>query len=135
MSLARNGGDIDFKGYIEWQEKRSKENNDNNIEFIKQLVATQAFSTFIEQSCLGARTNPQTKEGFFELNIEFVLETSLKKLKQTQQELIDQAKLNLAQPVKLKFSGIVNKYAELLRSREAEKRSEKEQVSFKKLSH
>ena len=39
---------FDFEGYLKFQEGRSLKNNDNNIEFIRQLVATQGFHKFIE---------------------------------------------------------------------------------------
>lgn len=47
----------------------------------------------------------------------------IKKLKAAQQEMIDQAKYNLATPVKFKFNGIYSKYVEGLRKREFQRRN------------
>jgi len=43
-------------------------------------------------------------------------ETSFKKLKQTQQDYLDRAKQNLAQPVKFNFVGFLNRYTDTLRA-------------------
>lgn len=47
----------------------------------------------------------------------------MKKLKAAQQEMIDQAKYNLATPVKFKLNGIISKYVDGLRSREVHLRN------------
>ena len=60
---------------------------------------------------------------FFEMNIELLNESSLKKLKAAQQEMIDQTKVNLGQPVKFKFNGILAKYIEGIKKRENRSRS------------
>ena len=49
--------------------------------------------------------------GFFYKNVIFLRENSLKQLKRVQQELIDQARWNLAQPIMFKFSGVLSKYS------------------------
>lgn len=56
------------------------------------------------------KVDPNSTQGFFKTNIEFLEKNSLKKLKQAQQKLIDQARWNLAQPIMFKFSGIMKKY-------------------------
>ena len=42
---------FDFEAYLNWQEDMSKKNYDNNIDFIRYFVTTQAFNTFIERVC------------------------------------------------------------------------------------
>jgi hypothetical protein len=67
-----------MEGFVKWHEAKNK-----NTDFIRQLVATQAFSVFIEQSSqlrVNKRTWLETQEGYFELNVKFYLENSLKKL-------------------------------------------------------
>jgi hypothetical protein len=51
-----------------------------------------------------------TRGGFFQSNMSFYLKYSLSKLKKAQQDLIDQARWNLAQPIKFYFSGVLQKY-------------------------
>ena len=65
---------FDFAGYISWQEQRSADNRDNNIDFIKHVVTTQAFCTFIERCCtrLESEVLETTPEQFFELNLEIL---------------------------------------------------------------
>lgn len=63
----------------------SKKNRDNNVDFIRHFIITQAFNTFIEKVCTKQdhayfQTTP---EQFFELNLEIMQETSFKKLKAT----------------------------------------------------
>ncbi len=48
--------------------------------------------------------------GFFKKNILFLNDHSLKSLRRVQQELIDLARWNLAQPIMFKFSGVISKY-------------------------
>ena len=55
------------------------------------------------------------------MNVQFILEQGFSALKAEQQDLIDLAKLNLAQPVKFKLSGIIKQYTEKLRKRELER--------------
>jgi len=43
---------FDFEGYLAWQKERSVTNRDNNIDFIRHFVTTQAFCSFIERVCL-----------------------------------------------------------------------------------
>ena len=54
--------------------------------------------------------------GFFILNQDLSLQMSMKNLKRYQQDLIDNARLNLAQPIKYKFSGFIKKYYSSLKS-------------------
>jgi len=61
---------------------------------------------------------------FFEMNIELLSEYSLKKLKMAQQDMIDQTKVNLGQPVKFKFNGILSKYVDGIRKRENKQKSD-----------
>ena len=89
---------------------------ENNF-FIREFVKTQAFHEFIEQN-IGDNEGAENAAVFFESCIELLLESSLKKLKAAQQEMIDQAKYNLATPVKFKLNGIYSKYVEGLRKRE-----------------
>ena len=98
-------------------------NKDNNIEFIRQLVQTQCFHKFIEQTSLGGKNQTESMAVFFEMNIELLIESSLKKLKAAQQEMIDQTKVNLGQPVKFKFNGILAKYVDGIKKRENKLRS------------
>ena len=57
---------------------------------------------------------------FFEACVELCSENkmNMKRLKAAQQEMIDQARHNLATPVRFKFNGILTKYVEGLRKRE-----------------
>lgn len=89
---------FNFKAYLDWQKERSEANRDNNIDFVRHLIMTQGFCTFIERVCTRQDQSylETTPEQFFELNLEIMLETSLKKLKQTQQDYLDRAKQNLA---------------------------------------
>ena len=43
---------FDFTGYLAWQKERSEANRDNNFDFIKHFVTTQAFCSFIERVCI-----------------------------------------------------------------------------------
>ena len=72
---------FDFDKYLEWQEERSQRNRDNNIEFIRQLIQTQGFHKFIEQTSLGGKEQTESMAVFFEMNIELLNESSLKRLK------------------------------------------------------
>ena len=78
---------------------------------------------FIEQNYIGQKEEGDNAAIFFESCIELLNESSLKKLKEAQQDMIDQAKHNLATPVKFKFNGIYSKYLEGLRKRELRMRT------------
>ena len=57
-----------------------------------------------------------------------IKKTPMKKIKAAQQEMIDQAKHNLATPIKFKFSGIYSKYVNGIRKRELKIRRQLEQL-------
>ena len=110
---------FDFQGYLEWQDERQMTKTGENNLFIREFIKTQAFHEFIEQNSQGENEDgAQNAAVFFESCIELLYESSLKKLKAAQQEMIDQAKYNLATPIRFKFNGIYTKYVEGLRKRE-----------------
>ena len=69
---------------------------------------------------------------FFETSIELLLDENMRKLKSAQQQMIDQAKHNLANPVQLRFTGIKSKYVEGIRQRELKLKQQSREVN---LSH
>ena len=81
-------------------------------------MQTQGFHKFIEQNALANKNHPYSMAEFFEDNVELLISHSFKKLKAAQQEMIDQVKINLGQPVKFKFNGILAKYVEGMKKKE-----------------
>jgi len=87
---------------------------------MRQLLQTQAFHNFIEESykCKG---DQKSRIAFFKQNVKVFLRHSFRKVQKEQDKLIQEIVHNMVFPAKFRFSHILNLYKKDLKLRNAAK--------------
>eukprot|EP00347_Sterkiella_histriomuscorum_P017091 403350703 len=103
---------FDFDNYLNQFEGGNKE-------FMEKFVKTQSFHNFIEETY--KNTTPQSVIGFFQTNLEVMIDYSFKKLKKEQNKLLDKTFFNLQNPVKFNIGHMYRQYKKQLIMKHAPK--------------
>ncbi|CDW85806.1 UNKNOWN [Stylonychia lemnae] len=103
---------FDFDSYL-------KQFDGGNRDFMEKLVRTQSFNNFIEETY--KNTTPKSVIGFFQTNLEVMIDHSFKKLKKEQNKLLDKTFFNLQNPVKFNIAGMYRHYKQQLLMKNAKK--------------